>query len=70
MSPDRDFYNGIQNHVQIIRIFKPYDMSKCMTDTEFFGEFVEDLVDEHPNVPNLRTVLERMLLAALEDIGL
>jgi len=45
-------------------------MAECMSDTEFFGELVEDLVDEHPNVPNLRTVLERMLVAALKDYGL
>lgn len=70
MAPEQNFYNGIQNRAQIIRIFEPYNMSECMSDSEFFGEFVEDLVDEHPNIPNLKTVLERMLLAALEDIGL
>jgi hypothetical protein len=70
MAPEQYFYNGIQNRTQIIRIFEPYDMAECMSDTEFFGEFVEDLVDDHPNVPNLRIVLERMLVAALEDYGL
>lgn len=70
MAPEQNFYNGIQNRAQIIRIFEPYNMSECMSDSEFFGEFVEDFADEHPNIQNLKTVLERMLLAALEDIGL
>ena len=70
MSPERDFYKGIQNRAQIISIFEPYNILECMSDTEFFGELTEDLAEEHPNVPNLRKVLDRMLLAALEDIEL
>lgn len=70
MAPEQNFYNCIQNRAQITRIFEPYNMSECMSDSEFFGGFVEDFAEEHPNVPNLKKVLERMLLAALEDIGL
>jgi len=68
MLSQQNFYKGIENRTQIEAVFEPYDMDDCMSDTEFFGEFVEDLVDEYPNVPNLRTVLERMLVAALKDI--
>ena len=70
MPPERDFYKCIQNRTQIMRIFEPYNILECMSDSEFFSELTEDLADEHPNVPNLKKVLDRMLLAALEDIGL
>ena len=70
MAPEQNFYNGIQNRTQIEAVFEPYNMDDCVSDIEFFGEFVEDLVDEHPNVPNLRIVLERMLVASLENYGL
>ena len=60
------FYKNIPNRVQIESILKPYDMKECMSDSEFFGEFYLDLVDEYPNVPNLQMVLERMLVASLE----
>ena len=70
MAPEQNFYNGIQNRTQIMRIFEPYNILECMTNSEFFGGFVEDLAEEHPNVPNLKKVFERMLLAALEDYGL
>jgi hypothetical protein len=70
MAPEQNFYKDILNRAQIEAVFEPYEMDECMSDTEFFGEFVEDLVDEYPNILNLRTVLERMLVAALKDIVL
>ena len=62
-----DFYKNIPNRVQIEFILKPYDIKECMADSEFFGEFYWDLVDEYPNVPNLQIVLERMLVASFEQ---
>lgn len=43
MAPEQNFYKGIQNRTQIEAVLEPYNMS----DIEFFGEFVEDLVEDH-----------------------
>lgn len=59
------FYKHIPNRVQIEAILNPYNMKECMADAEFFGELYWDLIEEHPNVPNLQIVLERMLVASL-----
>ena len=59
-----DFYTNIPNRVQIESILKPYDIQDCMADFEFFSEFYWDLIEEHPTIPHLQIVLERMLVAS------
>ena len=44
-------------------------MAECMSDLEFFPEFMHDLIDDHPGVAHLSTVLDRMLAVALRVGG-
>lgn len=64
-----DYYERVSNRGEIETLLAPYDMQECMSDIEFFPELVEDLVEDHPDVKNLRTVLERMLVVALDRGG-
>lgn len=64
-----DFYKQVANRAEIEALLEPYDMHDCMTDIEFFPEFVQDLIDDHPHIKHLDTVLERMLQYALSQGG-
>ena len=69
MAPDVNYYKNIPNPAEIEAIFEPYDMAECMSDLEFFPEFMHDLIDDHPGVAHLSTVLDRMLAVALRVGG-
>lgn len=69
MPPYSDFYKEVPNRAEIEALLEPYDLIECMSDLDFFPEFVQDLIDDHPHIQNLNTVLERMLRYALLEGG-
>lgn len=69
MAPRINYYKDVPNRAEIEALFEPYDMEECMSDIEFFAEFKQDLIDDHPHIKNLQLVLDRMMRVAFNRAG-
>lgn len=55
------FYKDVENVKEIQTLFKEYDIEEIAKDIEHYSAMYGDLVAEHPHIPNLEKVMERML---------
>jgi|TARA_B100001059_G_C17829381_1_gene583557 hypothetical protein len=54
-------YRDIPNPQAVLNVMRHYSMSECVRDFEFFVELRQDLLEQHPDVPYLEVVLDRIL---------
>lgn len=57
-----DFFRGIDNHVQIKKILKEYGVQyEAEKDLEFFDELQDGILEDYPDISNLKIVLQRIV---------
>jgi len=58
-----DFFESVHNHVEIKKILQEYEVKyEAEKDLEFFEELQAGILEDYPNVSNLETVLERIVV--------
>ena len=62
-----NFYKDVENVKEIQAVFKEYEIEEIAKDIEQYSAMYGDLGDEHPHIPNLEKVMERMLSFLLNE---
>jgi len=58
-----NFFEFVDNHVEIKKILQGYEVKyEAEKDLEFFEELQAGILEDYPNVSNLETVLERIVV--------
>lgn len=58
-----DFFKGIDNHVQIKKILQEYEVQyEAEKDLQFFDELQGGILEDYPDVSNLKSVLQRIVV--------
>jgi predicted HAD superfamily hydrolase len=58
-----DFFQCIENHIEIKNILKKYEVQyEDEKDLEFFDELQNGILEDYPNISNLEIVLQRIVI--------